>query len=292
MTASNTTSAGRLRHLLAEIQSIRDDQMVALAWSEVLRIPAERWAELLHAYSLVVNLPGEITAEVERIDKAQFNYELAMRWCPAVVSALEVDFARNVALANVKQRYSAETLFQLELCDDVLRRHGPARSPLQESDLERITARVDDLERDLAEGPVIDPELRAFLLLHARAMAQAIRDAPVRGSAGLEEALDQALGDVFVRRPDLLQRVKRVSPDRAGKFLAVIQAVVLALQITLTSLQIEQTGGSQGDGRTVVQVDLKETPALPAPPTVPPSSSEPTASPDGTTGTAHHRDGK
>jgi hypothetical protein len=239
------------------------------AWSEVLQVPEDQRAELLRTYALVVGLPGEVAAEVEKIDEQLINLSLVMRWQEKVASAFQVDFARNVTLNHFKGRYDGETLAYLEMCDDALRRQLPGRSPVQESDLKNITALVDELEAELAGDPAIDPELCSFLLLHTRAMSQAVRDVQIRGSAGLEEALDRALGDAFIRRPDL---IKRAGPERAGKFLAIVQAVVLALQITLTGLQIAQAADGQPQDHVIVQVDVKQAPALPAAPMLPPSS--------------------
>jgi hypothetical protein len=274
---SQVTPAGRLHHLLAEIQTKPDQQSMVQAWSEVLQIPEHQRAELLRTYALVVGLPDEVEAQVLKIDSQLINLALVTRWRDKVVSAFEVDFARNVTINNFTGRYDRETLAYLEMCDDALRRHLPGRSPLQESDLEHITALVDELEVELNNDPAVDPELRAFLLLHTQAMSQAVRDVPVRGSAGLEEALDQALGDAFVRRPDLF---RRAGPERAGKFLAIVQAVVLALQIALTGLQITQAAEGQPQDYVTVQVDIKQAPALPAAGPISPPSPE-SAAPDG-----------
>lgn len=79
------------------------------------------------------------------------------------------------------------------------------RSVSRQSDLERITALVTELEHDLSDDPDIDPELGALLLHHARAMAQAVRDVPVREQRGLRRpstklwALSACLGRISRR---------------------------------------------------------------------------------------------
>lgn len=79
---------------------------------------------------------------------------------------------------------------------------------------------VTELEHDLSDDPDIDPELGAFLLHHARAMAQAVRDVPVRETAGLEEALNQAVGAFCMPRPHLAARADppRVVPSRPAAY--------------------------------------------------------------------------
>ena len=174
----------------------------------MLGISVHRRTKLLRTYALVIDLPDEIEAEISKVKPETFNYSLAMRWREKIASAFEVDFSSAVPIDQFRGRYDGETLAHLEWCDDLLRRSLPGRSAPQQSDLERITALVTELERDLSGAPDLDPELRAFLLRHARAMAQAVSDVPVRGTAGLQEALDQALGDIYIRRPHLMEQAE------------------------------------------------------------------------------------
>ncbi len=262
MTVSQMTPAGRLHRLLSEIRQKPPNQSIVQAWSEVLAIPLSRRAELFRTYAFVVGLPDEIAAEVEKVDQERFPVSLAMRWRDKVTRAFEVDFAGGVQLNHFTNSYDTETLAHLEWCDDVLRRGLPGRSALQLSDLERITDLVDQLERALSEDREIDTELRTFLLQHARAMAQAVRDVPVRGAAGLEEALDQALGDIKIRRRHLTERL---GAERAQHLMAIIQAVLLALQVGLTAVQITQAGESPEPPRVTIELPAADpVPALPA----------------------------
>ena len=99
----------------------------------------------------------------------------------------------------MKGQHDGEALAHLRWCDDLLRRHRLGGSALQQSALDDITLKIEDLEQDLT-NPEIDLELRYLLLTHTRAMKQAVRDVPIHGRAGLEEVLDQALRDVYIRR--------------------------------------------------------------------------------------------
>ena len=274
VTISQATPAGRLHRLLSEIRQQPPNQNIVQAWGEVLKIPASRRAELFRTYSFVVGLPDEIAAEVRKVDQEKYNISLAMRWRDKAAHAFEVDFSGAVPVPHFTERYDGETLAHLEWCDDLLRRGLPGRSAPQQSDLERITALVTDLERDLSEDSEIDPELRAFLLQHAQAMAQAVRDVPVRGTAGLEEALDQATGDFYIRRPHL---AARTDPARAQVFLAIVSAVLLALQCALTSVQIAYASDAPPPPHVTVEIEgtcLPAVPALPAPRSASPSPPE------------------
>jgi hypothetical protein len=266
VTVSQVTPAGRLHRLLSEIREKPSSQNIVQAWGEVLGISPNHRAELLRMYSFVVALPDEVTAAVGKVDHTKYNTSLAMRWRDKVVHAFEVDFSGAVPVPHFTERYDRETLAHLEWCDDLLCRGLPGRSAPQQRDLERITVLVTELERDLSGDPEIDPELRAFLLQHAQAMAQAVRDVPVRGTAGLEEALDRATGDFYIRRPHL---AARADPARAQMFLAIVSAVLLALQCVLTSVQIAYA--SDGTPSSYVTVEIQGTclPALPALPAVP-----------------------
>jgi hypothetical protein len=261
VTISQATSAGRLRRLLSEIRQQPPSQNIVQTWGEVIRIPANRRAELFRTYSFVIALPDEIAAEVRKVDQERYNIALAMRWRDKVIHAFEVDFSGAVPVPHFTERYDGETLAHLEWCDDLLRRGLPGRSAPQQTDLERITALVTELEQDLSNDPEIDPELHAFLLQHAQAMAQAVRDVPVRGTAGLEEAVDQAMGDFYIRRPHL---AARADPARAQMFLAVISAILLALQCALTSVQIAYASDGTSPPHVTIEIEGTCLPAVPA----------------------------
>lgn len=242
------------------------------AWGEVLGIPVSRRAELLRMYSFVVELPDEIAAEVRKVDPQKFNTSLAMEWRRSVDHAFSVDFSGAVPVPHFTDRYDNETLAHLRWCDDLLCRGLPGRSVPEQSDLKRITALVTDLESDLSADPEIDPELREFLLGHARAMAQAVRDVPVRGSAGLAEAADQAMGDFYLRRPHL---AARANPARAQMFVAIVSAVLMALQCALTSVQIAYAGDAAAPPHVTVEIEGQCLPPVPAQLALPPASSSP-----------------
>lgn len=227
------------------------NQSILQAWSEVLAIPLSCRAELFRSYALVIGLPDEIDAEVKKVDQVRWPVSLAMRWREKVTAAFEVDFSAGVQVHHFTNTYDTEALAHLEWCDEVLRRALPGRSAFQLSDLDRITTLVNELERDLSEDAEIDVELRAFLLQHARAMARAVRDVAVRGAAGLEETLDQALGDIYIRRPHLLERL---STERVQQLMAIIQAVLLALQVGLTAVQIAQAAEPSGPPRVTIEL--------------------------------------
>jgi hypothetical protein len=171
-----------------------ESQNIVQTWGEVLGIPVSRRAALLRMYSFVVGMLDEIATEVSKVDPQKFNTSLAMEWRSSVDSAFEADFSGAVKVPNFTGRYDNATLAHLRWCDDLLCRGLPGRSVPRQNDLEHITALVTELESDLSADPDIDPELREFLLGHAQAMAQAVRDVPVRGSAGLAEAADKAMG--------------------------------------------------------------------------------------------------
>ena len=76
VTVSQVTPAGRLHRLLNEIRQKPPNQSIVQAWSEVLAIPLSRRAELFRTYALVIGLPDEIAAEVEKVDQERFHIAL------------------------------------------------------------------------------------------------------------------------------------------------------------------------------------------------------------------------
>jgi hypothetical protein len=245
---------------------VRGSASVPDAWADVLRIPRDHWSSILRSYSLVLGLPDEIALQVRGVDPSLIPFPLAMSWEPAIRRALEIDFSRAVPLKHLLDLYDAEALTNLRWCHEILSRHYPSGSLIQRSALDGIREKIHDLEAALVD-PGIDSELCDFLRMHAGAMARAVDDVPIRGRAGLEEAVDQVLGDVYIRRARVAER----DPRRVELLLAVVQAILLALQISLTGIQIEQASRPPLPQQLVIRCETPSVrPALPPGQSVPP----------------------
>ena len=231
MTVYDDNPAGRLHRLLGDLRTRQDSEPIQAAWATLLRVPGDDSAELARCTSQVLQLPAEIEAEVDKIEEGLYDRDLVMRWKEPVKSTL----AATLFTTGQIRQFGDGDMTSLEACNDMLHRLRPQRM-LTDSELERITALISELEEELKLDHNIDPELRDFLLIHVQTMARALRDLPIRGPVALEEALDQAVGAGF-RRTDLTVR-SDTSPSAWHKFGNLIVVIAAALQIAGSSLTL------------------------------------------------------
>ncbi len=254
-----TNPAGRLHYLLSQISQQSVNHSVVDAWAEILSTAGD-WSELLRLYGLVASLPRDIEAAVSLIDPERNNVELALKWQAPVSKAFEIDFARQVAISEFTKHYDSSTLAYLEFCDDLLYRHDPGKY-IPPDELARIAGKIAELEADLDADAGLEPKLRAFLLDHSRAMSQAIRDVPVKGTAGLERALAAGIGDIYGLHKD---KAQRLPPNRREAFLGILAAIGAVLTVGETVLALEEARAVQTEIKELIP-GRKSRAQLPAP---------------------------
>jgi hypothetical protein len=259
MTDFDDNSAGRLLSIIANLKESRRNQYsdfhVHLA--EVLEVSPTDPAEFARPFLLVLELPDRIKADISRIDARLYNPELIMQWHAPVRSALEKAVFLHNPLTEFQRLAGQEEMLSLRFASDLLHRLMPERV-ISETELERVTRLLDELDEDLRLGTQIDSELRAFLLGHVNAMSRAIRDMPIAGSAALESALDQTVGALH-RRSDLVARGED-SPSvwaKFGNLIVVVAAIfqIAGAQIPLpAAIRHELTGPPGGlSGQVVIE---------------------------------------
>ncbi len=184
-------------------------------------------------------MPTQILSEINLLDPQSFSRDLALRWEPSVAEALALDFSQSVPIEHAQQHLSADILLSLEVCDDTLHRYRRG-ADITESDSERIKAKIEELEADLESDPDIEPVVLEFLLRHTKAMARGLREIPIRGAAGLQEALSAGIGDQ-VLRPDLAEKA---GPRRRDMLIGLFAAVAAATQFGGGLAQLDQVAQS------------------------------------------------
>lgn len=266
MTVYSDNAAGRLHELISAFSRIASQQLMAYTWAAVLGMSVDDGPEFLRRLALVFSLPGEIEREILKVSPGEFDGDLAMRWSVRMLQELEpAALLNNLSSAHVVGRFDKASLNSLEYCSYVLHEHRPQRV-FPGSELERIRLLIAELETAVRGAQGLDPDLCEFLLFHAEAMAQALRDLPLRGPAALEDAFDQALGAAR-RRADLSARGENRSTSR--KFGELIVAVAAVLQITTAGLTLpgqirQELEGPAPAAPPVVKIVVQQ-PDVPAP---------------------------
>jgi hypothetical protein len=157
-----------------------------------------------------------------------------MRWYPDVIQGLKMLSLPDTELGKLKTQIGSDDLEALEECSDLLHRHHPEPT-LSDDKLISVGKMVRDLLNLLEKDKVLDVELRSLLLTHAQAMEAALSEADVRGAAGIQKALAETLGSLYLNWPLLARRDS--SPDTWQKITVILGAIAAALSFGTAAFQ-------------------------------------------------------
>ena len=233
-------------------------------WAATIGVPINDTAEVLRCLGLVLALPGEIEAELAKVDRANYKPDLARAWqkiLPTLSSALFTPEQSN----QVAAQFDELSLVSLEYCGWTLSTYRQQR-PVADSDLKRIRELIGELESELRDSPNIDPELREFLQLRCDEMSRALRDLTIRGPAALADAWDKAVG-ATVRQSAVVIR-RDTAPGAWEKFKEILNttALVLGTMASAASLAVDAQQALEGPPPPAQVKVVVESPQPPAEP--------------------------
>ena len=107
MTVYLNNPAGRLHALITVYLRNSSGGRPHEAWFGPLEVPGTDLPGLLRRLALVLKLPGEIEAEVARVDPKEFDLDSIMRWQPRIVEMLPSTVFPNVPPQQLSQQNSA-----------------------------------------------------------------------------------------------------------------------------------------------------------------------------------------
>jgi len=225
--------------------------------AQILSVSPDDPLEYANPFMQVLQLPDRAAAEVHGLDDATYDSELILMWHPPVRAAFSnAIFNPNMHKLNeFRSQIDEPILLSLRFCGDLLHRRSAERL-LSKDELDRIRQMVDELDEELRRDTKIDPEVRAFLLGHVKAMTQAIADAEIFGPTGLEDALDRLVGSLN-RRSDIMVKAED-SPSvwtKVANIIVVIAAVfqIAGVQLALPSvIRHELTSGRPSSSQVTV----------------------------------------
>jgi hypothetical protein len=235
VTVFTDNAAGRLHELFTAFRRNASQQIAAEGWAPVLGVQSFEHPDFARRLARVFELPVEIENEISQVDEDEFDRDLAMRWQGQIIPGLGPGLYRGQPSADLARPMDDASLHSLEYCSFVLHRYRP-QQVLLDGDLERIGTLITELQAEVQGEDGLDPDLREFLLFHAREMALALVDLPMRGPTALEEALDRTVGAVQ-RRSDLVVK-SDTSTGAWAKFGNLVVAVAAVLQIATSSLML------------------------------------------------------
>jgi hypothetical protein len=239
VTVYDNNPAGRLHKLLFEFATKSRNQTIGACWASILGMTETPTSDLLTRIGQIYNLPTEIGAEMAMLDSSvEYDADMAMRWRDQVTAAFGISLFSGKVTNEIVPYFGERTLDSLENCSWILNRYRP-QPAISESEVERISQLIKELQEEIRSGESLDPELSAFLLYHSHLMARALGDVSITGNAALEAAYDQAVGAV-IRRKDLLVHAQESAEKKSvwGKWFDTLMAVAAALQIASSALML------------------------------------------------------
>jgi len=235
MTVYTDNPAGRLHALLDSFKLNSSQQPVHSAWGAVFGVQGDL-SGLLSALGLLVDLPDQVEAEVDRVNPEEFDRDAVMRWKVQLAPFIRDRLLNNERADQAVAAITEGSMASLESCSFVLHRYRPQRV-LSDADIEKIRSLVQELVATIEEELDGEWELLDFLLQHAKAMSRALDHYPIVGTAALETALDQSLGAVARRGGDFAAK-EYTRRESWKKFAKLAGAVLVVLQVPTTALQL------------------------------------------------------
>lgn len=234
------------------------------AWTTAVGAQGLPEYEFMRKIGLVYQLPLEAFDEHSRIDPDKVNSDINLRWRNPVQRVLGATFGMlGQNTANAVGLLTDGVMISLESCSDALDRHRPQPSA-DKSDLDSLRESVNALSEDVKASDV-DDELREFLGRLVGTMLTAIDDYPLRGAAGLRDALEHVTGALTVRR-DLTEKTAKEQPkiweriDSALGRLASI-CIIVTTGFQLPGMVTQAIEGPSQSAPAVVVVQQSERPS-------------------------------
>ena len=245
--------ASRLVKIIQDGQKQKKDQQAADAWAAILNVPKDDKSLLLSRVGQVMALPGAIKGEIEQLDN--INHQLHLKWLPSVEKSFGI-LNLQIQWKQFIERFNAETIFGLEVCDDALGRNRPEKVA-DPGSLESLLKDVNALIADLKEDE-LSPDLRDFIFEHLTLVKNAVEEYKIRGIRPLEAEVERLTGAV-ARNPQVWIRTRET--DLGKRFWHVMGNLAIATTIVVGQLQIGHEvfdALSPGDGTPpTVQTDVE-----------------------------------
>ncbi|WP_157955150.1 hypothetical protein [Halomonas denitrificans] len=227
---SENNPASRLLNIIQEGQKQKKDQQAASAWAAILDVPIGDKSLLMSRVGHVMALPAAIKSEVGQLEN--INHQLHLKWLSSVETSFSV-LSLQIQWKQFIERFNAETIFGLEVCDDLLSRNRPEKVAEPESLkslLEEVNALLDRLKE--AELPL---DLREFIFEHLYLVKNAIEEYKILGIRPLEAEVERLIG-ATARNPDICTRTRET--DVGKRFWGVMGNLAIVTTIVVGQLQI------------------------------------------------------
>src|SRR5436853_3817744 len=233
--------AGRLLALFQKARFVQTSSSVLNVWALVFDIKLEGQAaefELLHRLFETYELLEKLVDEISHIEDPEEREEFMVP-IPRLRNAIIIGNGANTNSAILSGIRDGD-LIVLKFCSRYLHNHQPepVADPLQ---LERLTAKLNELFDVVQASSTLEAELKTFLLSRIEEIRRGIQEYRIGGIERLRETLGTVYGSAFVHS-DTIQEAK--DTDELRQFGAVVNqlaAIVTFAWKTTKMLESVQT---------------------------------------------------
>ncbi len=226
--------AARLHHILTICKARRKDMAskpMVQVWRKVFNL-ADNIEDtvVMSKVGMVYLLPQQISTLIKRYD--DLEPRLFLGWQSELTQAFtQISFTN--AFDNFASHLSDSLLITLEFCSDALSRKCPEKV-VSEAELQKLRETA-CLLYDEVQKSDLEPVLAQYLLEHIYLVIQSVENYIFTGAAGLQYALDTAVGSVVTKNNIARQSQQSVFGER---FWALVGKTAVVLELSKTALEL------------------------------------------------------
>jgi hypothetical protein len=177
---------------------------------------------LARLISAALSLPDETFEELGFIAHI-VDIDLITQWRERISTGLEGFFYRSMTKDDMEKQARESDMAYIALCSDLLHKHRH-EVEIEQEKLVEIRAQIQDILQEVDDDLNFDNELRNLLVSHLREMLAAIDSLPTWGTARLQAAVAETVGDLAVHWQVVTSKSGN-SPDTWVKVTSVLAAV-------------------------------------------------------------------
>lgn len=197
--------------------------------AEIVKVRRSDDAELLRRWSVVLDLPAQIRAEVAMLRvPGGLTDEL-----PSIEAALS-KAALNTQVKGWVRSLTGEALKELDICSQQLHGYRPQQT-IDESELGKMRDRIMSLMAEVESADDLSDELRSTLSEHLQDMLRAVDLHDVAGTRELKRTLERAVGSFSINPKLWIEALNKPAFNGFVNLLAVI-TFMLQLPVNIEAL--------------------------------------------------------
>ncbi len=247
--AKRNNPAARLQAILVKGRDGKNmNKAIHLVWSELLGVEQQNRHVLLFRLGKVYQLPSQVRNAITRVDG--LDHGLYLDWMPKVEKAFSVNNF-DAPWQHFVNPIDDHVIHSLGICSEVLSRMR-AETTVPEDELQKTRNLVAQLIDEIIKTPTINHMLSRFMLDRLMAILEAIDCYALTGAEPINEAVQAALGAVFLDR----DRFREIGPcPQSNKFWALVGGLVLLLGLVNGSIELAERCSALALPAPLVQSD-------------------------------------